>query len=150
MSLKLSSARSNEEANVHVGTIWPLGRILNCYHESHVYFPSRYPQATHPDGTPTVNLEQSPLISIKNRAFILRRLKAIRETRRPCLEACLRFLLWANEEENDRTEARNHMDSGSSDDDDDEKKDKDFALALRNHKNLAEPCTSQGTFGPKW
>ncbi|PBK62980.1 hypothetical protein ARMSODRAFT_963822 [Armillaria solidipes] len=131
-----------------LGLYGPWGESSTVFMRVTFTFPRDYPQATHPDGTPTVNLEQSPLISIKNRAFILRRLKAIRETRRPCLEACLRFLLCANEEENGRTEARNHMDSGSSDDDDDEKKGKDFALALRNHKNLAEPCTSQGTFGP--
>lgn len=131
-----------------LGLYGPWGESSTVFMRVTFTFPRDYPQAAHPDGTPTVNLEQSPLISIKNRAFILRRLKAIRETRRPCLEACLRFLLCANEEENGRTEARNHLDSGSSDDDDDEKKDKDFSLTLRNHKNLAEPCTSQGTFGP--
>ena len=53
-------------------------------------FPRDYPLA---QGTPSVELERNPFISIKTRAFILRHLRVIRETQRPCLEACLRFLL---------------------------------------------------------
>ena len=108
-------------------------------------FPRDYPQATHPGGTPGVDLERNPLISVGDREFILKRLRAIRERKRPCLEACLRFLLYAEE---------GHIgdDPGSSSEDDEHsstKKPKDFTISLmRNIKNLAEPRTSQGTFGP--
>ncbi|KAF5337912.1 hypothetical protein D9758_013131 [Tetrapyrgos nigripes] len=110
-------------------------------------FPRDYPHASYPDGIPTVNLEHTPLISIQDRAFILRRLRTIRETRRPCLEACLRFLLYRNEDE----KADILLDSESSSDEDEPgtKKEKEITVSLlRNNKNLAEPRTSQGSFGP--
>ena len=109
-------------------------------------FPSKYPLATHPEGTPSVDLERSPLISQRNRAYVLKRLRIIRETKRPCLEACLKFL---SSGEDGRL-----LDSESSDDDDDgaerkKKKGKGMTVSiLRNHKNMAEPITSQGSFGP--
>jgi hypothetical protein len=111
-------------------------------------FPRDYPQATHPQGTPTVDLERNPLISMKDRAFMLRRLRAIREQRRPCLENCLRFLLTGNEEE--KLGEVLPMDSDSSEDEDPSmRKSRDFTVGLlRNNKNLVEPRTSQGTFGP--
>lgn len=58
-------------------------------------FPRDYPRATYPDGIP-IELERNPLIPLKDRAFIPRRLRLIREQKRPCLEACLRFLLSAD------------------------------------------------------
>ncbi|KAJ6608856.1 hypothetical protein B0H10DRAFT_513883 [Mycena sp. CBHHK59/15] len=109
-------------------------------------FPKDYPHALHPRGTPTVELERNPLISLKNRAFILRRLRAIRERQRPCLEACLRFL-----SEGEKSGAPHPMDSESSSEGEEliSHKSRDFTVSLlRSHKNLAEPRTSQGTFGP--
>ncbi|KDQ52927.1 hypothetical protein JAAARDRAFT_61692 [Jaapia argillacea MUCL 33604] len=110
-------------------------------------FPRDYPYAIHPNGTPTVDLERNPLISIKNRAFMLRRLRRIRE-RRPCLEACLRFLLLGKDEHVSDPPAIN---SGSSSEDESghNKKQREPIVAIvRNNKNLAEPRTSQGVFGP--
>ena len=111
-------------------------------------FPREYPQANHPYGTPVVELERNPLISMKDRAYILKHLRPIRERKRPCLESCLRFLLF-KEGPNDR----DLSDSESSDDDDDDegngKKSREITLSLlRSHKNLAEPRSSQGAFGP--
>ncbi|EAU93642.2 vacuolar membrane protein [Coprinopsis cinerea okayama7 len=111
-------------------------------------FPSKYPQSGHPEGTPSVELERNPLISPRDRAYILKRLKAIRETKRPCLEACLRFLLFAEDGLSGRVGT---MDSDTSDEDDADvkKRGKEMTVSiLRNHKNLAEPRTSQGAFGP--
>jgi hypothetical protein len=115
-------------------------------------FPKDYPQAPFPGGTPKVDLERNPLISLKDRAFMLRRLKTIRETHRPCLEACLKFLLFGDEEE------RIRIGSESSSDDDGESKVRKAGVDskteeipyafLRSDKNLAEPRTSQGVFGP--
>ncbi|PCH41343.1 hypothetical protein WOLCODRAFT_100364 [Wolfiporia cocos MD-104 SS10] len=111
-------------------------------------FPRDYPQATYPHGVPSVDLERNPLISIKNRAFILRRLRTIREHERPCLEKCLRFLLFGDEEE--RLARHMRMDSESSSDEESRpvgrlRRSASFTL-LRNDKNLAEPRTSQGVF----
>ncbi|KAK7061016.1 hypothetical protein VNI00_000751 [Paramarasmius palmivorus] len=110
-------------------------------------FPRDYPHAVHPEGTPTVELDRTPLISIKDRAAILRRLRTIREKRRPCLEACLRFLLLGIEDE--QAEAPLLLESESSSDEDGRPQPKRMTSSLiRNSKNLAEPRTSQGTFGP--
>jgi len=111
-------------------------------------FPPKYPQAGHPEGTPNVEVERSPLISLRDRAYIQKRLLAIRERKRPCLEACLRFLLFREE---DRESRALMTDSESSDEEHEpsNRTGKEFNVTmLRNHKNLAEPRTSQGTFGP--
>lgn len=113
-------------------------------------FPKDYPHAAHPAGTPTVELDRSPLISLKDRAFMLGRLRAIRQTQRPCLEQCLKFLLFGDERE------RVGRTSDSSSDDDSRirtatirsRSDNLPYTLLRNDKNLAEPRTSQGVFGP--
>lgn len=87
---------------------------------------------------------------MNDRAFILKHLRRIRERKRPCLESCLRFLLFAEDGDDDG----DLMDSESSDDDDDHnagdgKKSREITVSLlRNHKNLAEPRSSQGSFGP--
>ena len=76
-----------------------------------------------------------------------RELRKIREVERPCLEACLRLLLYGNGE--DKVPG---MDSGSSSEDEGrakQKHNKDFSSSLiRDHPNLAEPRSSQGVFGP--
>jgi WD repeat-containing protein 59 len=85
---------------------------------------------------------------MRDRAYILKHLRRIRERKRPCLEPCLRFLLFAEEGANDR----DLIYSESSDEDDDSGRGKDrnvaVSLLLRNHKNLAEPRSSQASFGP--
>lgn len=111
-------------------------------------FPRDYPQAVHPNGTPTIELERNPLISLRRRDFILKHLRRIRERKRPCLEACLRFLLFADDGQINGDIA----DSDTSSDDDQpegKKKTKEITISLlRNSKNLTEPRTSQGSFGP--
>ena len=113
-----------------------------------VFPPQDYSQGSHPHGTPVVDLERNPLIKMRDRAYILKHLRRIRERKQPCLEPCLRFLLFADEGANDL------MDSESSDDDDDDgggggKKSREITVSLlRHHKNLAEPRSSQGSFGP--
>jgi hypothetical protein len=86
---------------------------------------------------------------MRDRAYILKHLRRIRERKRPCLEPCLRFLLFAEEGASDR----DLMYSESSDDEDDEARGKEsrtvaVSLLLRNQKNLAEPRSSQALFGP--
>jgi hypothetical protein len=109
-------------------------------------FPKDYLNNAHPQGTLSVELERNTLISLKNRTFILRKRRAIREQKRPCLEACLCFL-----SEGETSGARRPMDSESSSEGEDHvsRKSRDLTVSLlRSHKNLAEPLTSLGTFGP--
>lgn len=132
-----------------LGLHGPWGESSSVFIRVTFTFPREYPQATHPQGTPTVDLERNPLISMKDRASMLRRLRAIREQRRPCLESCLRFLLFGDEEE--QLGEALPMDSESSSDEEEPsgRRPRDFTTALlRNNKNLVEPRTSQGTFGP--
>ncbi|KAH0828570.1 hypothetical protein J3R83DRAFT_2840 [Lanmaoa asiatica] len=133
-----------------LGLHGPWGESSSVFIRISFRFPKSYPHAPHPDGTPEIDLERSPLISMQNRAFMLRRLKTIRERRRPCLEACLRFLLYGDE--NEQVGIPVDMRSESSSDEDEvpaTRKSRDFTVSLlRNNKNLAEPRTSQGVFGP--
>lgn len=133
-----------------LGLHGPWGESSSVFIRISFRFPKNYPHAPHPEGIPEIDLERSPLISMQNRAFMLRRLKTIRERRRPCLEACLRFLLFGDENEQVgipmdlRSESSSEEDEGPA-----TRKSRDFTVSLlRNNKNLAEPRTSQGIFGP--
>ncbi|KAJ7831185.1 hypothetical protein B0H14DRAFT_2365267 [Mycena olivaceomarginata] len=142
--IKLEKHDLTKKRNCTLGLHGPWGESSSVFIRITFTFPKDYPHGIYPRGTPTVELERNPLISLKNRAFILRRLRALRERQRPCLEACLRFL-----SEGEKSGAPHTMDSESSDEDQDNRKSRDLTVTLlRNHKNLAEPRTSQGTFGP--
>ncbi|KAJ3918668.1 hypothetical protein F5877DRAFT_42086 [Lentinula edodes] len=123
--------------------------------ENHTDLPLEHPLAR--TTTPTVNMEYTPLITMKDRAFMLRRLRRIiatlRERQRPCLEACLRFLVF-------KDESFNGEDLGDSDSSEEDiqrmaemgnhvgRDDEVTMSMLRDNKNLAEPRTCQGSFGP--
>ncbi|KAI6038574.1 hypothetical protein EDC04DRAFT_1953831 [Pisolithus marmoratus] len=131
-----------------IGLHGPWGESSSAFVRISFRFPKGYPHAPHPEGTPEIGLERSPLISLHTRAFMLRRLRAIRERHRPCLEACLRFLLFGDVD--DQVSA-----SVSPESSEDEgpgqlvPKPRTFTTSLlRNNNNLAEPRTSQGVFGP--
>ncbi|KAF9442618.1 hypothetical protein P691DRAFT_789193 [Macrolepiota fuliginosa MF-IS2] len=144
----------------------PWGKRSSVFIRIMFTFPREYPQSPHPAGTPLVDIERSPLVSMKDRAFVLKRLRFIREHKRPCLEACLRFLSFGHEDEDDGEGGlglglglggRARRDGESSDEDalatgvglGEKGKGKEVTVSLlRNHKNLAEPRTTQGTFGP--
>ena len=96
---------------------------------------------------PKVDLERSPLISMRQRAFILRRLGEIREKQRPCLEKCLRFLLFNDQQEDSGHHATIDSESSSEDEVPAARKGEPGSAVLRGDKNLAEPRTSQGVFG---
>jgi len=139
-----------------MGLTGPWGESSSVFIRVTFTFPKDYPFSRGPSGMPTVELERNPLISLNDRALMLRRLRVIRETHRPCLEACLRFLLFGNEGE------RLMRSSGSSDIEGFNQENEgapgrralpietdDAAYSqLRNDKTLAEPRTSQGVFGP--
>ncbi|KAJ3878523.1 hypothetical protein F5051DRAFT_228307 [Lentinula edodes] len=152
--------------------------------ENHTDLPLEHPLAR--TTTPTVNMEYTPLITMKDRAFMLRRLRRIiatlRERQRPCLEACLRFLVFKDESfveiaEGDsggatghasvrrpglktRSSGENGEDLGDSDSSEEDiqrmaemgnhvgRDDEVTMSMLRDNKNLAEPRTCQGSFGP--
>ena len=81
---------------------------------------------------------------------MLRRLRMLRESRRPCLEACLRFLLYGNEDERQRRTAHIVYDSSSDEEGTSllRSKRERIVTPLHSEKNIAEPVTSQGVFGP--
>ncbi|KAJ3794830.1 hypothetical protein GGU11DRAFT_794492 [Lentinula aff. detonsa] len=164
-------------------------RVTFTFPRDYPYSPPNRPE-THADlllghplattTTPTVNMEYTPLITMKDRAFMLRRLRRIiailRERQKPCLEACLRFLVFKDESfvesvEGGATghahklgpETRPGADTGEDVDDSDSEddieriaemgthlgRDDEVTMSLlRNNKNLAEPRTCQGSFGP--
>jgi WD repeat-containing protein 59 len=119
-------------------------------------FPKGYPnRVSDPSGNtsktvPKIELEKSPLI--QDRAFILQRLNVIKERQRPCLEACLRFLLFGEEYDLDRDEKQMESDgedeSSSSDDENPTKRMPRDPTVNMVHKNISEPRTSQGYFAP--
>ncbi|KAF9266957.1 hypothetical protein L218DRAFT_857464 [Marasmius fiardii PR-910] len=147
--IKLEKHDLTKKRTCTLGLQVPWGVSSSVFIRVNFTFPRDYPQAAHPDGTPTIELDRTPLISIRDRAFILRRLRTIRERRRPCLEACLRFLLFKNEDE--QAEIPLQLDLESSSDEEATRAPMDRRVTstlLRNSKNLAEPRTSQGSFGP--
>ncbi|KAH7909417.1 hypothetical protein BJ138DRAFT_232760 [Hygrophoropsis aurantiaca] len=132
-----------------LGLHGPWGESSSVFIRVSFTFPKSYPYGLHPDGTPEIKIEHNPLISMQNHVFMLRRLRGIRERRRPCLEACLRFLLFGDEDEDVGVPVSLDSDSSSEDEEPLSRKSRDFTmLLLRNNKNLAEPRTSQGVFGP--
>ncbi|KAI0764721.1 hypothetical protein C8Q74DRAFT_1283552 [Fomes fomentarius] len=125
----------------------PWGESTSVFLRITFTFPREYPQASYPDGIPTVELERTPLIAIKQRAFILGRLRDMREKERPCLEKCLRFLLFGDQKEDSGHHAAIDSESSSEDEAPTARRGDPASLALRGDKNLAEPRTSQGVFG---
>ncbi|EIW82937.1 hypothetical protein CONPUDRAFT_52726 [Coniophora puteana RWD-64-598 SS2] len=128
-----------------LGLHGPWGDNSSVFIRVTLKFPKAYPASSHPDATPELEMERNPLISMQTRAFMLRRLRGIRERRRPCLEACLRFLLFGDEDEH--AAGPMPIESESSDEDGEFEKPKDLGM-MRVTKNIMEPRTSQGVFGP--
>lgn len=125
-----------------LGLHGPWGDASSVFMRVTFTFPRSYPYS----GIPTVEVERNPLISIRVRTYIQKRLRFIRQNKRPCLEACLRFLLFGTEDEDPPSlESR----SSSEDDEDLPRRNREATLTmLRNNKNITEPRTSQGCFGP--
>ncbi|KAF7294510.1 WD-REPEATS-REGION domain-containing protein [Mycena kentingensis (nom. inval.)] len=142
--IKLEKHDLTKKRTCTLGLHGPWGESCAVFIRVTFTFPKDYPHGVHPRGTPTVELERNPLITLKNRVFILRRLRAIRERQRPCLEACLRFL-----SEGERAGALQMDSESSSDSETGEHKTRNMTVNLmRTHKNLSEPRTSQATFSP--
>ncbi|KAG5653422.1 hypothetical protein H0H81_000533 [Sphagnurus paluster] len=150
--IRLEKHELTKKRTCTLGLHGPWGDTSSVFIRVTFTFPRDYPQASYPGGIPIVELERNPLITPKDRAFMLRRLTAIRERRRPCLEICLRFLLYRDEEGPGLPLA---LDESSSSEEDEvpisvgARRPKDTTVTvLRSTKNLVEPRTSQGTFGP--
>ncbi|KAF8838303.1 hypothetical protein BDN67DRAFT_933972 [Paxillus ammoniavirescens] len=147
--IRLEKHELTKKRTCTLGLHGPWGESSSVFIRVSFRFPKGYPHAPHPEGTPEIELERSPLISMQNRAFMLRRLRTIKERRRPCLEACLRFLLFGDENEQVGIPVDMRSESSSEDEGPTTRKSRDFTVSLlRNNKNLAEPRTSQGVFGP--
>ncbi|KAI6032602.1 hypothetical protein F5J12DRAFT_795392 [Pisolithus orientalis] len=147
--IRLEKHELTKRRTCTIGLHGPWGESSSVFVRVSFRFPKGYPHAPHPEGTPEVELERTPLISLRTRAFMLRKLRAMRERHRPCLEACLRFLLFGDED--DQVSASTSSEPSSEDEGPGQlpPKSRNFtASVLRNNNNLAEPRTSQGVFGP--
>ncbi|KAH9074127.1 WD40-repeat-containing domain protein [Lactarius deliciosus] len=116
--IKLEKHDLEKKRTCTLGLNGPWGESSSVFVRVTFAFPKDYPHSLHPGGTPTVDLERSPLISIRNRAFMLRRLRMLRETRHDETTSLLRSKRAA------------------------------IIAPLHSDKNIAEPVTSQGVFGP--
>ena len=133
-----------------LGLHGPWGGTSSVFIRISFTFPKDYPQATHPYGTPTVDLERNPLISVKTHVLILRRLRAIREKYRPCLEPCLRFLLFGREDEVSEDGSMSPCSSSSENESilESRKPKSERSPQTRASNTLGEPRVSQGVFSP--
>ena len=144
--VKLEKHDLTKKRTCTLGMNCPWGETSNIYIRVTFTFPRDYPQGLHPSGTPAIELERNPLIAARHRPYFFKRLRRIAQQKRPCLEACLRYLLYG-------TDGQNYDAVGdsedSSDDETSEKKSRNVTVTMmRSTKNLAEPITSQGAFGP--
>jgi hypothetical protein len=114
------------------------------------HFPPEYPRSLARSAIPTIELEKSPEILLKDRAYILRCLRKIRLHTRPCLEPCLRFLLGMSTRYGRTFGPRGaDSDSDSSDDGGQRQSRSGIVSHLSNHAdNVPMPRRCQGVFGP--
>lgn len=150
--VKLEKHDLSRRRTCTLGLNGPWGASSSVFVRVSFAFPKDYPN-TQPNSNPTVDLEPTPLIPLRTRAHMLRRLRAMLETRRPVLEACLRFLLFGDDER--PAAAYGEFDSSSDEESRGARvggsrvRGRDAAVVmLHNNKNIAEPRTSQGVFGP--
>lgn len=101
-------------------------------------FPREYPNPHYLGGSPTIELDNA--LGSKIRDAVMLRLNELSETRRPCLEPCLKYLLLGDDFEKEEVTPSKAASNASSDDDDDDQFDAS--------NNLGEPRTSQGVFAP--
>lgn len=112
-------------------------------------FPRDYPSGVHPKGTPSVDLDKSLYLAGKERSTILRKLRSIRERRRPCFEACLKYLLTGQEDEFSKDAVSDPFDSSS-----DESEDLDTGIRIMNKgggsslRAITEGHRTRVSFGP--
>ncbi|KAF9007839.1 hypothetical protein BDQ17DRAFT_1323782 [Cyathus striatus] len=140
--IKLEKHDLTKKRTCTLGLHGPWGDTSSVFIRITFTFPRGYPNDPTP---PDVSLEHNPLISIQTRAFMLKRLRGIRQRKRPCFEPCLKFLLFGDE---DGLPMDSSDEEESVGEEDKRKEDDTVALLLRNNKNLGEPRTSLGTFGP--
>jgi hypothetical protein len=130
----------------------PWGESTQAFVRITFEFPKDYLKSSSPSSMPSIDLERSTQIPLKTRAFLLRNLRSIRDRRRPCVEACLHFLLGWPDKDGFVFSGPMHLDSDSSDEDEElakERTERDAALVVfRNNQNTPRPRSCQGVFGP--
>ncbi|GAB1517411.1 hypothetical protein RhiTH_000459 [Rhizoctonia solani] len=125
----------------------PWGETQSVFIRITFHFPPEYPKSRARSAMPTIDLEKNPEIALKERAYILRNLRKIRLHTRPCLEACLRFLLGV-------PDIYGRMYGGGVDTDSDSEGEQRQSRSgivshLSNHAdNVPMPRRCQGVFGP--
>lgn len=127
----------------------PWGETQSVFIRITFHFPPEYPRSLARSAIPTIELEKSPEISLKDRAYILRRLRKIRLNTRPCLAACLRFLL-GMPDFNGRMLGPRGADSDSDSSDEGQRQSRSAIVShLSSHaEKVPMPRRCQGVFGP--
>ena len=127
----------------------PWGETQSVFIRITFHFPPEYPRSSARAAVPTIELEKSPEVSLKDRAYILRRLRKIRLNTRPCLSACLRFLL-GMPDMHGRMLGLRGADSDSDSSDEGQRQSRSGVVShLTSHANgVPMPRRCQGVFGP--
>ncbi|KAG8755838.1 hypothetical protein FRC12_010759 [Ceratobasidium sp. 428] len=128
----------------------PWGESGSVFIRITFHFPPEYPRSHARSAIPTIELEKSPEIQLKDRAYILRCLRKIRLQTRPCLEPCLRFLLGMSSVHGRSFGRRGiYSDSDTSDEEEQRQSRSGLVSHLSNHAdNVPMPRRCQGVFGP--
>jgi hypothetical protein len=80
-------------------------------------FPPQYPHSTAKEDGPVIDLETSVAVSKATRAMMIAKLQDIRQNERPCLSACIAYLL-GYQERRGRLGLRQEESDSEEDDDD--------------------------------
>ncbi|KEP54408.1 putative RWD, RING finger and WD repeat protein C11E3,05 [Rhizoctonia solani 123E] len=126
----------------------PWGETQPVFIRITFHFPPDYPRSFSRSAAPTIDLEKNPEIALKDRAYILRNLRKIRLHTRPCLDACLRFLL-GFPDLHGRTFGARGADTDSDSEGEQRQSRSGIVSHLSNHAdNVPMPRRCQGVFGP--
>ncbi|KAG8691847.1 hypothetical protein FRC11_007813 [Ceratobasidium sp. 423] len=126
----------------------PWGETQSVFIRITFQFPPEYPRSHSRSAAPTIDFEKNPDIALKDRAYILRILRRIRLHTRPCLEACLRFLLGLPDIHG-RTFGARGVDTDSDSEGEQRQSRSGAVTHLSNHAdNVPMPRRCQGVFGP--
>ncbi|KZT54266.1 hypothetical protein CALCODRAFT_473689 [Calocera cornea HHB12733] len=111
-------------------------------------FPSNYPRSNSTSATPHIELEKTSTLPLRTRAYLLRHLRELRVQRRPCLEACVRFLLGMPDVNGRFNGADPFDDDDESDDEDRGRQSAREAMARKFNINVPTARRGGATFGP--
>ncbi|EJT99661.1 hypothetical protein DACRYDRAFT_117853 [Dacryopinax primogenitus] len=111
-------------------------------------FPSNYPRSSSLSSTPHIELEKTSTLPLRTRAYLLRHLRELRMQRRPCLGACVRFLLGMPDMDGRFGTVDLFDDDEESDDEDRGRQSAREVMARKFNLNVPTARRGGATFGP--